>query len=197
MPKLDLARRLRSTRARAALSLGLVLGTAATGTFAFWSDSATVTGTTITTGSIDLQVNNLTTNDSAYTQLNLTGMVPGNTVAGVITVKNAGNSPFTYYVDATASNADTKGLGAALVVKVTGASTVTGSAPSRTCGGATLANTGTAFAASLVSSTTPRQLAVGATETLCIQATLPTGASTSLQNATTNVGFTFNANQLP
>src|SRR5690349_443211 len=145
MSKLDLARRFRSTRARALLSLGLVLGTAATGTFAFWTDSATVSGTTISTGSIDLRVNSLTGNDTAYTQLNLSGMVPGNTVAGVITVTNFGNSPFTYYVDASASNADTKGLGAALVVKVTGASSVTGSAPTRSCGGSTLANTGTTF----------------------------------------------------
>lgn len=196
MSKLDLARRFRSTRARAALSLGLVLGTAATGTFAFWTDSATVSGTTIQTGSIDLQVNNLTTNDTGYTQLNLTGMVPSNSVAGVITVKNAGSSPFTYSVDASASNADGKGLGAALVVKVTAAASATGSAPSRTCGGATLANTGASFAANLVSSANPRQLAAGASETLCIQATLPAGAASSLQNATTNVGFTFNASQL-
>jgi hypothetical protein len=38
----------------------------------------------------------------------------------------------------------------------------------------------------------PRLLAAGASETLCIQATLPTNASTTLQGATTNVTFTFN-----
>ena len=195
MSKLDLARRLRSTRARAALSLGVVLATAATGTFAFWTDSATVTGTTISSRSIDLRVNNLAGNDTGYTQLNLTGMVPGNSVAGVITVTNFGSSPLKYYVDATASNADTKGLGAALVVVVTGG-TAGGTAPTRTCSGSALANTGTSFAANLVASSNPRQLAVGASETLCIQATLPTGAATTLQNATTNVGFTFNASQL-
>jgi hypothetical protein len=102
-------------------------------------------------------------------------------------------------VDASASNVDTKGLGAALVVKVTNDGSTTGSAPAVTCAGTALGNTGTTFAANLVSSTSPRLLAAGASETLCIQATLPgtlTGSvpGAGLQGATTNVGFTFYGN---
>lgn len=188
-------RTLRDTRVLAGLSLGAVLALGATGTWAYWTDSATVSGTTFSSGSVDIKVNN-GDSDPSFTTMNLSNMVPGNSAAGVITVKNGGLSPLTYSVDAVASNADGKGLGAAMVVKVTGDATRSGTSPTFTCAGTALANTGTTFAANLVQSSTPRLLAAGAQETLCIQATLPTGASTSLQGASTNVTFTFNASQI-
>lgn len=188
-----LASRADSKTVRILLSGGTVVGVGVMGTLAVWSDSAAVSGTTFSTGTIDLQVNNLDT-VTGYTTMNISTLVPGNSTAGVLTVKNNGTAPFKYYVDATASNADTKGLGAALVVKVTGDATTTGSSPAVTCAGTALANTGTAFAANLISSTAPRLLAAGATETLCFQATLPSAASQSLSGATTNVGFTFYGN---
>ena len=185
----------RSVRARAALGLGAVLLVGVNGTYALWSDTVPVSGVTISAGLLDLKVNTL---DSVptYTDLSLSGMVPGNTVAGVLTVRNAGTIPLTYYATAAATNADGKGLGAALVVKVTADAAVTGSAPARTCAGATLAQTGTTFAGNLVGvPATQRSLAAGASETLCIQATLPTTAASSLQGATTNVSLAFNASQ--
>lgn len=188
-------RHLGSTRVRAALALGAVLAAGVSGTYALWSDTVPVTGVTISSGVLDLKVNTL---DSvpAYTDLNLTGMVPGNTVAGILTVRNAGTIPLTYYATAAATNADGKGLGAALVVKVTADSAVTGTAPARTCAGASLPTTGTTFAGNLVGvPATQRALAVGASETLCIQATLPTTAVSTLQGATTNVTLAFNASQ--
>ncbi len=197
MRKPNPMRRLRDTRVLAAMSLGVVAACAATGTFALWSDSATISGTTISSGSIDLKVNSNVDSDNGFTTMSLANMVPGNSAAGVITVRNAGNSPFTYYVDGAASNADGKGLGTALVVKVTGDATRSGASPNFTCAGSALANTGTSFAANLVQSSNPRLLAAGSSETLCVQATLPTGASTSLQNATTNASFTITANQIP
>ncbi len=71
----------RSQKLRALLGLGVLLGVGATGTFAFWTDDVTITGTTFTSGTIDLQVN---TFDSipAYTTLACRAMVPGNTSAG-------------------------------------------------------------------------------------------------------------------
>jgi predicted ribosomally synthesized peptide with SipW-like signal peptide len=198
-PVVEVLRRLTEradrTTVRYLLSAGTVIGVSVTGTLAVWSDSVTVSGTTFTTGTIDLQVNNLDT-VTGYTSLNLPPMVPGNSAAGVLTVKNNGTAPLKYYVDASASNTDTKGLGAALVVKVTNDGSTTGSAPAVTCGGTALASTGTTFAANLVSSTAPRLLAAGTSETLCIQATLPgnlTGSvpGAGLQGASTTVGFTF------
>lgn len=185
-----------SGRVRAAVALGAVLAIATTGTYAYWTDSVPVSGVTITTGTLDLKVNNADST-TTYDALSLSNMMPGNTTAGVLTVRNAGTVPLTYYANAAASNGDGKGLGAALVVKVTGDGSVSGSGSSRTCAGSALSNTGTAFGTSLVgTSAQPRQLAVGASETLCVQAALPASAASSLQGATTNVSFTFNASQV-
>ena len=176
---------------RALLSLGMVVGLGVTGTYAYWTDQVQVTGTTISTGTIDLKVNN---QDSVttFTTMNITTMVPGDSVAGVLTVKNAGTAPLKYYVDAAASNGDSKGLGAALQVKVTGDASTSGSGRSVTCAGAALGGAGTTFTSNMLgSAASPRLLNAGASETICIQASLPTNASTSLQGATTNVTFTF------
>jgi predicted ribosomally synthesized peptide with SipW-like signal peptide len=189
--RLPVWRRVDSVRVRAFFALGVVGVLAATGgTFANWTDSATISGTTFTAGSIDLKINNSDT-VTGYTTLNLSTMVPANTVAGVLVIKNTGTASVKYTAVSTASNADAKGLGAALVVKVTGDASVTGSSPAATCAGTALTGTGTALGGNLV--TTGRLLAGGASENLCVQVTLPSNASSALQGATTNVGFTFTA----
>jgi predicted ribosomally synthesized peptide with SipW-like signal peptide len=187
--QVSLLGRLGSVRLRALLALGAVGVLGATGsTFAAWSDSASVAGTTFTTGTIDLKVDGQD-NVTGYTALNLTTMVPGNTVAGVLTVSNSGTAPLKYTGATTASNGDGKGLATALTVKVTTAAVVTGSSPTATCGGTTVAGGGIALNGSLVG--TGRLLAPGAGETLCVQVTLPGSAASSLQGATTNVSFSF------
>ncbi len=183
---------LSSNAARSLLSLGMVVGLGATGTYAYWTDTVSVTGTTISTGTIDLKVNNADS-VSDFTTMNVTTMVPGDSTAGVVTVKNSGTAPLKYYVDAAPSNADGKGLGAALTVKVTGDAATGGSGRAVTCPGTALSPSGTTFAASMLGSAgTPRLLAPGASESVCIQATLPTTAPGTLQAATTNITFTFN-----
>lgn len=174
---------------RALLSLGMVVGLGATGTYAYWTDQVQITGTTITAGTIDLKVENQDT-VTGYSAMNITNMVPGNSVAGVLTVKNAGTAPLKYYVDALASP-DLKGLGAALAVRVTDGA-VTGSLPSRTCTGNVLASA-TGFGSNMLGSAASGRLlaANGGSETICIEATLPANASSSLQGATTDVKFTF------
>lgn len=163
---------------------------------AFWSDSSTVTGTTITTGSVDLKLDGA--DNTTFSALSLSAMVPGDTTAGVLTVRNAGRSPLKYTVDATATNADGKNLASVLVVKVTGAGAVTGSGHARTCAGSAIAGSGTSFAAGLIP--TARTLAVGAQETLCIQATLPNAApvstTTTYQSASTTATLAFHALQV-
>lgn len=180
-----------SRAVRALLSLGMVVGLGATGTYAYWTDAVTVTGTTITAGTIDLKVNNADS-VTTFTQMNVSTIIPGDSTAGVVTVKNGGTAPLHYWMGASASNGDGKGLGAALVVKVTGDGTVSGSGKTVTCGGSALANTKTSFTTDLLAApATPRLLAAGASETICVQASLPTSASTGLQGAATNVTFTF------
>jgi len=178
-----------STWFRVALSSGLLFGVGAAGTFAHWTDDVTVTGITFTAGTIDLKVNNLDT-ITGYTTLNISNMVPGNTVAGVLTVKSSGTAPLKYTATSTATDSDGKNLRGALTVKVTGDSSVTGSSPSATCAGSTLSGTSSSLNTGLI--TTGRLLAAGgATESICIQVTLPSGASSSLQGGTTNVSLTF------
>ncbi|MGO4256983.1 TasA family protein [Marmoricola sp. RAF53] len=175
-------------RLRAALGLGVLLGTGTISTHAFWTDAVTVTGATFSAGTIDLKVNNV---DSAadFSTISLSGMVPGNTAAGVLTVKNAGTAPLKYTATSAATNADGKNLAGALVVKVTADSATTGAPPSRTCAGSALAGTGTSLTGSLVG--TGRLLTAGASETLCVQVTLPATAASALQGGTTSATLTF------
>lgn len=181
---------MRGVRIRAVIALGAVLCIGVGGTYAFWSDSVPVDGVTVTSGTLDLQVNGQDAIPD-YTGLNLTDMVPGDSTAAVLTVTNNGNVPFTYFADSTASG----DLGNALVVKVTGDSSVTGTGHAETCAGAALANTGTSFGPNLIDSADPRPLDPGQSETICIQATLPTNAPSSLQGDSTDITLTFNANQ--
>lgn len=192
-------RALKSARIRAALSLGIVLSVASTGTFALWTDSATVSGATITGGTIDLKLKDGTTTNpfvdsiTDYATLDIGTMVPGNSVAAVLTVKNGGTAPLTFLASSAATNPDTKNLAGALVVKATADTATSGSGLARTCPGTAIASSGASLNGSLL--TTPIALAPSATTTVCVQLTLPAGASSSLQGATTDATFTFTGTQ--
>lgn len=181
-------RLLTSARTRAALSLGVVLAVGATGTFAYWTDSATIDGTTFTAGTIDLQVNGA--NSPTYTTLNLATMIPGNSMAGTLVVRNNGNVPLKYTATSSAAPAVLSG---ALVVKATSDQYTSGTAPSMTCAGSALAGAATtlggATAAPLLA--TGRKLLPGDSETICLQVTLPANADPNLQGKTSAVSFTF------
>lgn len=185
-----------SARVRALLSLGVVLAMASGGTFAYWSDTATVTGTTLTTGRLDLTVNGQD-NVAGYSALNLTAMVPGNTTAGVLTIKNNGTVPFTYTMSSAGTNPDSKGLAAGLTAKVTTNAATSGTSPAATCSNAAIAGSGSSFNGALIGAGIKRSLAPGASEPICIQVTLPAGAPASLQGATTTLTFTVDATQIP
>lgn len=184
------AERHRSGRLRAALGLGVVASLGVGGTWAHWTDEVSVTGTRLTAGTVDLKVNGQDA-VSGYTALTLSAMVPGNSAAAVLTVTNAGTAPVKYTATSTATNADGKGLGAALRAKVTADAAVTGTAPAATCAGTALAGSGTTLGGSLLS--TGRLLAPGASGSLCVQVTLPDAAPSSLQGATTDVVLTLTA----
>jgi predicted ribosomally synthesized peptide with SipW-like signal peptide len=184
----------RTGRARAVMAMGVVLGLGAIATTALWTDSATVAGTTISTGTLDLKVDG---QDSVtgYTSLNITNMVPGASVAAVLTIANAGNVPFTYLASSAATNTPVaKDLAGALQLKVTGATSITGASPTATCGGTTLAGTGAALNTGLV--TTARPLSAGTNEKICVQITLPSTAANALQGASTAVTLQFDASQV-
>ncbi len=187
------APRRRTGRIRALLALGVVLGLGSVTTGAYWTDDATITGITISSGKLDLKVDGLD-NVTGYTSLNISSMVPGQSVAAVLTVSNAGSVPFTYTATSSATNPDTKNLAGALTMKVTGATSVTGASPTATCGGATLPGTGSTLNGDLL--TTQRTIAPGSNEKLCLQVTLPTAATSSVQDATTAVSLQLTAVQV-
>ena len=180
--------------ARAVAALGglvLLLAPGSAGTYAGWTTSEPFTGVTLTTGDLDLDVDG---NDtlSGIAGLDLSSVLPGDSVATVLRVDNNGNVPLTYHLDAATTNPDGLGLGSALQVKVTGDSSTTGAAPAETCPGSALAGSGTSLTQDLLGSAgSPRSLSPGGSETICVQVRLPLTAPLGLLGASTDVTLTF------
>ena len=179
---------LRSAHLRAVLGLAVVLALATPGTYAHWTDEVQVSGTTITSGTLDLRVDGQD-QVTGYTVLDIAPMVPGNSTAAVLTIRNNGTAPLRFTAATSATNADGKSLGAALAVKVTGDVGVSGTSPATTCPGAALSGSATGLDGPLLS--TGRLLAPGASEKVCVQLMLPANAPSALQGATASVGITF------
>lgn len=163
-----------SVRLRAALALGVLVAPLGVNTMAYWSARAVVRPGPSVAGSFDLKVNG----GDALTEAGLTvaGMAPGATTAAVFTISNASiadHATMLYTVSASAVDSAAAGTSAALVAKVTTDAAVTTVGGNRTCAGSGI-QTGTSFNGTLVGA--PRTLAPGASQTLCIQATLGQGA---------------------
>ena len=154
-------------RLAAALALLLAL-TVDHGTAARWSDTGSVPGGEIRTGRVDLRVDGQDA-IAGYAPLDLPRLVPGATAAAVLTVANAGNVPLQWTAATAGTNPGDALLGA-VQVRMTGASSVTGS----TCGGTALSGT-------------PRDLEPGASETVCVQVGLPADAPVALAGTSTEL----------
>lgn len=182
---------LRTTRVRAVLSLGIVLGFGAVGTLAYWTDSATLAGGTFTSGTLDIKLSGADNNPAAFTtSFALTDMAPGNSKAAAVTVENAGSLDFTYTATGIAPGA----LGSLLEFRVVPGGSVTGSGTGMTCTDGTQTYNATMNASSNVISVN-RPIAAGGSESFCVSATLPTGTTTG-QGESTTANFTFNAKQV-
>ncbi|MDV8002471.1 TasA family protein [Rhodococcus sp. IEGM 1408] len=86
------------TRARAALSLGMVLGLGAVGTMAAWSDTVTAQTGLFSTGSVGLLINNASPTSTFVAVDNVTR---GQSRSGMITLKNTGSIGLKYVMDVT------------------------------------------------------------------------------------------------
>lgn len=178
---------LRSTRTRAVLSLGVVLGFGAVGTLAYWTDSASLAGGTFTAGNLDIKLSGVDNDPAAFTtDFAMTNMQPGDTKAAVVDVQNAGSLGFTYTATGNAPGA----LAPSLVFTVVPGGTIVGG---ECAGTSTYSGPLTGAATGVITSNRP--LASGASETFCVQATLPTGTTTG-QGLDTTASFTFNAKQV-
>jgi signal peptidase I len=109
---------------------------ATTGTFAFWTDDVAITGTTFAAGTLDLQVNDTDTSVSTTT-LGMAVMVPGNTSAEVLTLKNNGTAPLKWTMTGglTGTDAGAFGTAGSLALTVSAGGTRSGSGNSATCSG--------------------------------------------------------------
>ncbi|MDO9396699.1 MAG: TasA family protein [Herbiconiux sp.] len=215
-------RRGRSGRMRALMSLGavgfLAIGFGAQGTFAFWTDQATVSTGSFTSGTLDITLDGklvgpgVTNNPGSFTQdsFALPGMSPGESIAYSFPVKNEGTTPLVYTLTGTGSGPLNVTNGMQYSVTFGNPSTAASTnspanAASRagSCGGAAATDTNTSLLQSggTVFGGTNRALAVGATETVCIVARFSSQAGNGLQanagtNTPTSASFAFAAKQV-
>ncbi|CCQ14925.1 putative uncharacterized protein [Rhodococcus sp. AW25M09] len=104
-----------SARARAIMSIGIVLGLGAVGTLASWSDSATATSGVFTTGKIDIKLGNPAEDNDPLafkTSMKKVDLFPNDTRSANLIVSNSGSVGFTYSIMATVIS--TTGLGTLL-----------------------------------------------------------------------------------
>ncbi len=124
--------------------------------------------------------------------LRVDAMVPGSSTAAVFTVSNASvadHATMLYTIAATAVDGSPAGSTAALTAKVTTDSATTTTGSGLTCAGTGI-QTGTSFNGVLVG--TPRTLVPGASQKICIQATLAPSAPAS---GSSTITVTFRAVQ--
>jgi hypothetical protein len=144
--------------------------------------------TTFSVGTISLGV------APAGTLITFAGMVPGNEVNGALTIRNDGTGDLRYAMTTVATDPDGKHLRDTLQLQVerrTGCSgpvlEVLYSGPIATAAFGNPTAGGDAG---------DRTLGSGASEALCFRATLPLGADSQLQGATTTATLTFRAEQV-
>ncbi len=182
-------RLLASARTRAALSLGVVLAVGATGTFAFWTDSATVSGTNFTAGTLNISLN---AGDTAYstTTLPMATMVPGSTSAEILPVKNAGNVPMKYSLTGGLTGTGAGSLAPDLTLRIV----LNGTTAGVTCTGGTQIYSSALTASTateIIPTASKRSLAVGVTESLCFEVTFSAAAAGTQQGKISSASFTF------
>lgn len=182
-------------RAAGALLAATVVGVGSLGTYAFWTDEATLASGTITSGTLDLSVNGATATTFTWTTLTMSDMAPGESKAAAVTLQNTGTTPFTLSATGRLS-------GAATLTVLTFTPTLGGSPTTDTvypkqeaCTGGTAGSpvvlTGTDQAFLPTTAVVPP----GESRTLCVVALLPANADNSAQGKTTTATFTVSAVQ--
>lgn len=189
--------RRRSGRLRASLSLGVALGFGAVGTFAYWTDDVVISGSTFTAGTLDLNINDF--DPYTTTTLTMAAMVPGNSSAEVLTVKNVGTAPAKYTLTGGLTGTHATDYNAAgsngLLLTIRLGGTKSGTGNTSTCTGGTALVTDSPLTSTTATSilakrpTTALAAFVG-TEALCFQVKLADTAPSSLQGATATATFT-------
>ncbi|RHW24317.1 hypothetical protein D0Z08_24670 [Nocardioides immobilis] len=187
--------RRRTGRVRALLCLALLGGLGATTSLAYWTDDVSITGSTFTAGTLDLEVDNADPFAGA-TVLSMTNMVPGNTSAQVLTIGNAGTAPLKYTLTGglTGAGATAHNTAASLRLTIVLNGTTSGTGNTSTCTGGAVIYGPTALTSTTTTSILPKRpaapLATTATESLCFQVTFDAAAPTTLQGTSVSAVFT-------
>jgi predicted ribosomally synthesized peptide with SipW-like signal peptide len=191
-----------SLRARIALVAGVVLALGAAPAWASWSAQQSVPSQKFDLGTLELQVNGQT-GTAAVDGLSLSNMAPTDAVAGLVTMKNSGTVPLSYWPTIVGSNADGKAMANYLTINVKVGGTVAGSSPAQTCSGgstpsgaATKLSTTSKVLAYGATAAARKQLLPGTSEVLCVQLSLDATAPSSLQGGSTTVTITANGAQV-
>jgi len=171
------------------LVLAILSGSLGAGalSLAYFTSTQAVTGNAFSTGTISLTTNPSTALFSA------TSMMPGDAVTQPIVVTNGGTAQLRYAVSTTVVSGPTLAAQLQLTVKTLGTSCAAFD------GTSVLAATalGTAAIGSNAQGVQAgdRTLNGATNETLCFRVSLPTTTGNTFQNNTTNVTFTFDAEQ--
>lgn len=197
-----LLRQAGSARARAVLSCGLLLGFSTVSTLAYWTDSATLTSSTFTAGSMDLQFDTsgavgLGTN-YAKPAMTFSGLAPSEQKAFNLDVKNVGNPAFRWR--ATVAQGTTSAwtfVSAPLTVRLyAGRATADTTYPQQdSCTGAAL---GPAQAVDTTEKSVidvPQDLAGSGTQQICIVVGLASTATNANQGKSGSIEIDFVAEQ--
>jgi alternate signal-mediated exported protein len=204
-------RRRRSGRIRAVLGLGILLGVSQVGTLASWTDSATIQGGTLTSGTLDLLVGENVADQLVgqggtwvHASLSLNGMVPGESVARMLTVKNGGSARLnvngTLATDTNALTGSNTGLQVTVVQDATSA-TNSGAVGNNDRTGVCVGGTATQLTGNSVSTASlpllsgPVSLPSGAEKKYCVMAKLANSSPDGMQGKSVTLTLTFNAGQ--
>ncbi|GHJ59577.1 hypothetical protein NOK12_20950 [Nocardioides sp. OK12] len=181
------------------VAAAVLLGaTGGLGTFAYWNDVETVSGGTVTAGSLDLTVNGVQ-GPYVWNVLQMNDMAPGESVAASLVIENAGSTPFTVTVTGAAAT-----TGAVSVLPyVTATVRVGGTASSdddyprtETCSGGTLAFESKLTTASQPLATTTVIPRSPGSSTLCVSLSLAGAAPMDVQRSTFTPSFELTATQV-
>lgn len=210
-------RTLASVRARLVMSLGLLVGFGAVGTSAFWTDTATIEIAPIQAGTLDLQLGPDPDGEPetfflegpggtwTFAVVELADVLPGESVSMDLAIKNNGTAPLRFSGEAWSSNNNlSSGAGNGFLVSTTPGATAANTTLANgyrqgTCNGGT-----TPWWVNHRISTTPRTLTDDDVPTplapdqvfrVCLLVTFPTSAPDSMQNLTTTLRATFDAEQ--
>jgi hypothetical protein len=173
--------------------LALALGSVGAGaiTLALLTSSASTGGNAFTVGTIAIGLS------PSSALLTMSGMLPGDSTTGTLTVSNGGTGTLRYAVTTAATNPDGKALRDQMTLAIR-------TKDSNTAGCANFNGTqlysGTLAAAAVGDPAVgaqagDRTLAAAASEILCFRATLPSSTSIGYQGAATTATFTFDAEQ--